>query len=378
MPASSYQLLLDGQAADDDFYTQLNSLEVEENLELPGAFQLHLPVSRTDTGELTFVNDSRFRPLASFAVVASVEGLPDECIFDGVVLSHKLHLQTGTTSSTLEVWGQDASWLMNLEEKVKEWVDVTDAQVAESIFGDYGIEPAEDNDLDESPTHPESGHSLMQHGSDIQFLRTLAKRTGKVVRVVCADKPGVRTGFFAKPNLDASPATTLVLNDPESWTVDALDLEWDMTRPTSVKTRQAFLGEDQPAEGVAGDTDDSGLPLLDDRDLATFSGQPMTALLTAPVDDAGELSMRAAAVLRDSDWFVRCQGEADVARLNLVLRAGSVVELAGIGSLHSGKYLVWSVRHTITQDSHRMRFSLMRNAVGPEPLSAGGLLGGLP
>lgn len=377
MLCSSYQLMLDGQPAEDDFYTQVSSLEVEENLELPGAFQLQLPVSRTDTGELSFINDIRLRPFAPLSVVATVQGKPTECIFDGFVLSHKLHLQTGTTSSSLEVWGQDASWLMNLEEKVKEWVDVTDSDVANSIFGDYGFQPADENTADDSPSHTESGHTLMQRGSDIQFLRTLGKRTGKLVRVVCGDKPGKRTGFFAKPNLDAPPAATLVLNDPEAWTVDALDIEWDIMRPSVVKARQALLNDDTP-EGVAGDTDSSGLDPLDDRDLATFADNPMTVLLTAPVDDAGELSTRAQALLRDSGWFVRCHGEADVARLNSVLRAGSVVELTGIGSVHSGKYLVWSVRHIITQDSHRMKFSLMRNAVGPEPSGAGGLLGGLP
>ena len=158
---------------------------------------------------------------------------------------------------------------MNLEEKVKEWVDVTDSDVANSIFGDYGFQPADENTADDSPSHTESGHTLMQRGSDIQFLRTLGKRTGKLVRVVCGDKPGKRTGFFAKPNLDAPPAATLVLNDPEAWTVDALDIEWDIMRPSVVKARQALLNDDTP-EGVAGDTDSSGLDPLDDRDLATL------------------------------------------------------------------------------------------------------------
>ena len=76
MPCSSYQLMLDGQAAEDDFYTQVSSLEVEENLELPGAFQLQLPVSRTDTGELSFINDIRLRPFAPLSVVATVQGKP--------------------------------------------------------------------------------------------------------------------------------------------------------------------------------------------------------------------------------------------------------------------------------------------------------------
>ncbi len=375
--ASTYQLILNGTPADDTLYIALTSIEVEENADLPGAIQLNLPVSRDANGDLQYVNDSRFQPLANLAVVATADGQSPQCIFDGYVLSHKLHLKTGITASTLQVWGQDASWLMNLEEKAKEWVDVTDADVANAIFNDYSITPASDNANDDSPSHTEDGHSLMQRTSDIQFLRSLARRNGKLCRVVCADKPGKRTGYFVKPKLDGDPILTLILNQPQTWTVDALDIEWDVTRPTAVQASQALFN-DSDEDGVSADTSDSGLALLDAQGLAAFAGKAMTVILTAPVDDAGELTLRAQSLLREADWFVRCEGEADVARLHAVLRVGTVVQLDGIGAVHSGKYYVWSVRHTITADSHKMKFVLVRNAVGSLPSSGGGLLGGLP
>ena len=165
---SSYQILLNGNAADADFYTAVSLLEIEENLDLPGAVQLSLPVGRTDAGDLTYVSDTRLQPMVNLAVVVTppsgsaagaiapglgrggVSGsasgaaavLQRRCIFDGYILSHKLHLETGNANSTLAVWGQDATWLMNLEEKVREWVNVTDADVANAIFGEYGITPA--------------------------------------------------------------------------------------------------------------------------------------------------------------------------------------------------------------------------------------------
>ena len=391
--SSNYQILFDGQAADADFYTSIASLEVEENMDLPGAVQLNLPVNRSDSGDLTYVADSRFKPLANIAVVATpAAGLAGaaasalgslglsgggasaaQCIFDGYVLSQKLHLEKGTTNSTLAVWGQDASWLMNLTENVKEWVDMTDGDVANAIFSDYGISAADDNTSDDSPSHTESGHSLMQRGSDIQFLRMLARRNGKFCRVACKDQPGQRIGYFARAKLDGDPVLTLTLTDPENWTMDAMDLDWDVTRPTSVIARQALFTDDEP-DGVSGDTSNSGLNPLGDRMLADFAGKPMTVLLAAPVDDGGELSLRAQSLLREADWFVRCEGQADVARVNAILRAGTVVQIDGIGALHSGKYYVWSVRHTITADSHKMKFVLMRNAVGPAPSAgAGGL-----
>jgi hypothetical protein len=376
--ASTFRLLFDGAPADGELYTALTSLEVEENVDMPGAIQLSLPVSRTDDGELSYVTDDRFKPFANLAVVATPEDKPDECIFDGYVLSQKLHLETGTVSSSLKVFGQDASWLMNLEEKAREWTDVTDADAAASIFGDYGITPAAENTDDDSPSHTEDGHTLMQRGSDIQFLRTLARRNGKICRVACGDTPGQRIGYFAKPKLDGDPLVTMTLNDPTgAWTVQALDVEWDVTRPSAVTARQALFNDDDP-NGASGDTSDSGLALLDERGLADFSGRPMTVMLTAPVDDAQELTLRAKSVLREAGWFVRCEGETDVSRLKAVLRAGAVVQVNAAGSLHSGKYFVWSVRHSITADLHKMKFVLIRNAIGPAPAGGlGGLLGGL-
>lgn len=375
--ASTFQLFMDGTAADDALYTALSMVEVEENVDLPGAIELSLPVDRTSEGDLTYINDARFKPFANIALVAQLEDGPAQCLFDGFVLSHKVHLETGITASTLKVWGQDAEWLMNLEEKVREWTDVTDADVAESIFGEYGISAASSNSADDSPSHTEDGHTLMQRGSDIQFLRRLARSNGKVCRIACADQPGQRTGYFATPELDAEPAATLSLNDPEAWSVDALDIDWEVTRPTAVKARQALFTDDDE-DGVGAEPTESGLSLLDARGAADFAGRAMTVLLAAPVDDAGELSLRATAVLREAGWFVRCVGEADVNRAKAILRAGTVVQLNGLGALHSGKYYVWSVRHRIDSDAHKMRFVLVRNAVGPEAAgAASGLLGGL-
>lgn len=392
MPGSSYQITFNGQAASPDFYNAVIKLEVEENMDLPGAVQINLPVSRSQSGDLTYVSDSTLQPMVNVAVVinppsggvangpdgddptsiagalggAAGAGSGQQCIFDGYILSHKLHLESGTTNSTLTVWGQDASWLMNLTENVKEWVDMTDADAANSIFGDYGITPDDSNTDDDSPSHTEDGHTLMQRASDIQFLRNLARRNGKICRIACADQPGMRTGYFSSPKLDGDPVATLSITDPTTWTVTSIDLEFDVSRPSSVIARQALF-TDSDEDGANADTSDSGLPLLSDRGLADFAGKSMTVLLTAPVDDAGELSLRAQSLLREAGWFVRCEGESDLARLGTVLRVGTIVELQGAGALHSGKYLVWSVRHSIGPVDHTMKFVLVRNAVGSPP-----------
>lgn len=377
--ASSFQIWMDGQPVAADFYDRITTLQVEENADLPGALQLRLPVARREDGDLTNVNETGLQPLHNIAVmVAPDDGAVPECIFDGYVLSHKLHMKSGLRSSYLEVFAQDASWLLNLEEKTREWANTTDGAAANTVFGEHGITPGPDNLTDDSGPYTEEAHTLMQRGTDLEFLRTLARRSGRLCRVTSGPAPGVRIGVFAKPALDGRPAATLKPNDPEAPNVREIEFEWDVMRPTAVTARQALFTDNSPS-GLSGDASDSGLSALDDRDLAAFAGEANTMILTAPADDAGQLNRRAQALVRDAGWFVRCSGEVSLGALRSVIRVGGLVTVEGVGGVHSGKYFVWSVRHQIEQQDHRMRFTLMRNAVGPEPSSSGGgPIGALP
>lgn len=360
---STYQVLFDGTPAEQDFYDQVSLLEVEENADLPGAISLKLPVAVAE-GELTWVADARIKPYANLAVVAAGPEGAEECIFDGYVLTHKVHLPSGVSGATVEVWGQDASVLMGLTDTVKEWSGLSDVEVAGQIFAGYGFSAAEANSSESAPSHTEDEHTLMQRSSDADFLRRLARRTGRWCRVVCADKPGVRTGVFASPDLAADPVVTIGVTDPATSAAPVLDFSVDATRPTAVAARQAGLSDNDQA-GVAADTKDSGLPAQDARTLADVTGRPRTVMLTAAADTA-ELPARSTGLLREAGWFVRCEGSADVNVVKQVLRVGTVVAVEGCGSLLSGPYLVWRVRHSFTTQAHSMAFVLVRNALGPE------------
>jgi hypothetical protein len=324
--ADRLQVLFDGRPAEAAFYDQLATVEVEESAELPGAVELTLPVSSVGAPgaeDLTPVGDDRLRPYRRVGGGVAAEGV---------------------------------SCLMNLKERVRSWEDRADHEVANDIFRSYGFDAASENEDASSPRC-----TVMQRATDAQHLRDRARRSGKLFRVCCGDTAGRNTGYFAKPQLGAAPAAKLVLNPPDAANLDTLDLEWDVARPSQALASVLLTGEDPES----GDTAESGLPLLGDRSLAAFAGadHAMEARLTT-VAGAGELRGRSAALLREAGWFVKCEGEADLARLNKVLRVGWIVELDGAGSVHSGRYLVWTVRHTISTESHRMRFVLVRNAVG--------------
>jgi hypothetical protein len=363
---SSFDIIIGGTSAD-DFDVDIVELEVEENADLPGAFAITLPVALNDDDYDT-ISDSRLAPLSNIAITAQASDGKTHCLIDGYVLAQQAHLDTGSARSTLKVWGQDASWLMNTKDKAKEWPDVTDANVANEIFDDYGITPDPANlDDDDGPTHTSDGATLMQRATDAQFLRSLARRSGKLFRVFCDEQPGQRTGYFAMPDLDADPVLTLVLNDDAAANVTTLDISFDVMRPSAVSAYQAlFTDQSGDDTGAGGTVDDDGLPDMDARGLAEVATDQgaVTAMLTTTAADADTLTQRSNALLRDAGWFVRCQGITDTDLLGAILRVGTIVELSAAGALYSGNYLVWNVRHRITAHKHEMNFVLVRNALG--------------
>lgn len=359
------QLGVGGKPVPGAFYDAIQRLEVEESSDQPGALLLGLPVNRTSTGDLQFVGDGTFEPTTNLTltVTPAAAGAQAQCIFDGYVLSWRLHLDRASTSSTIDVWAQDASWLMNVDDCVHEWSGQADGEVANAIFGTYGFTPASGNTVNDSPSHTPDGHTLYQRATDLQFLRGLARRGGKLCRVACTDTPGARTGYFVTPAVSGPSVATISLLDPASWTVETLDFDWDVMRPTEVDAGQVDLTQSS-GTGTDVSTDASGLKALDDRDYPTYFGRSSTLLLTAPAD-VPELGQRTSAVLTESGFFARCAGEADADRIGRILRVGDVVTLEGAGAIQSGDWLVWNVRHKFSLDSWKMSFTLVRNAMGP-------------
>ena len=368
------QLCVSGAAVPDAFYEAIAQMEIEESSDRPGALLLRLPVNRTSAGDLQFVGDGTFEPLTNVTVTVTpaASGASPQCIFDGYVLSWRLHLDRALTSSTIDIWAQDASWLMNIDDTVTEWSGQTDGEVANAIFAKYGFTPAAGNTDSDSPSHTPDGHTLLQRATDLQFLRGLARRGGKLCRVACNGTPGQRTGYFVVPGAAVQPVTTISVVDPDAWTVDTLDFDWDVMRPTEADASQVDLTQSADG-GTDVSADASGLPSLDARDYPAYLGQSSTLLLTAPAD-VPELEQRTAAVLTESGFFARCSGEVDADRIAAILRVGDVVTIEGAGNLQSGNWLVWNVRHRFSLESWKMAFTLVRNAMGP---AGGGTLGSL-
>ena len=60
------------------------------------------------------------------------------------------------------------------------------------------------------------------------------------------------------PAVDGQPVATISLVDPDSWTVETLDFDWDVMRPTEADASQVDLTQSSDS-GTDVTTDASGL-----------------------------------------------------------------------------------------------------------------------
>ena len=230
--------------------------------------------------------------------------------------------------------------------------------------------PPPDNSTDDSPAHTDDEHTLMQRGSDIDFLRRLARRTGRWCRVLCADKPGQRTGYFATPERRRRPGRSRsTLNDPAK--APGAGARLRLGRRPADRGRRA---PGEPHRRRPGRRQRRHLRL---RAGGARRARPRrrSPASDTTVDPHRRRRRRRAAAARPAGCCARpagspCEGTADLA----VAQAGAAGRdrRRGRGRRHPAVRQVPGVErapHASPRQAHSMAFVLVRNAIGPAPRS---------
>jgi phage protein D len=285
------------------------------------------------------------------------QGAQQVCLVRGPVTGHAARLAHGTAGSYVDVLGADASITLDRNFRTRVFEDARDADAVTSIAGEAGFIP----DVSSTQSvHRSDLRNLAQADTDLRFVRRLARRNGFLAWLTTDALSGTDTFHFKAPDLSASAAATLTINQAGANT-DAVDLRWDCQRPTAVDAVQLDFAN---AENLDASGTNSPSQALGSQRLADVLPSPQSSRVVAPGDDSAEVKARAEGAAFEAEWFAQATLETTLAGLGVAVRAPSVVEVAGAGSLHSGKWLVAAVRHLIDATGHRMTVDLVRNAWG--------------
>jgi len=361
VPAVTYTLSIDGVPASQELLQAIQQIEVEDHANMADMLRLQIVIGVKDgCAGWSFVDDNVFVRLANIKIAVAVGSGRAETLINAYVIETNATFANQPGSSILNVVAMDPTVLMSLEEKVKPWPNMADSDVADSIFTspEYKFETVID------PTtwrRQENDQTMIQRGTDIQFLQQLARRNGFEVYVETNGATGIVEGHFHAPRLDLPPQGVLSVNMRDATNVNSFNARFDMLRPS---TAQATNLDVESRENQKAQVGNSRLTALGRETALTAQQQRRVLLCQTGLIRTGESQTYAQAVVDQSALAITAEGELNTVAYGGLMRAKRPILVRGAGQQFSGTYYVERVHHILAPDSYKQNFTLRRNAVG--------------
>src|SRR5262245_43798996 len=124
---------IDGEEHE-ELYEDLLAAEVSERVGEPSSFALQIGIYKLPSGEWSRIDEESaasggFAPWQRVTIALGFADPPDVLI-DGYVAGVGPKFEGQEADSHLLVWGYDASYAMDIEEKVKEWPNKKYSEIA--------------------------------------------------------------------------------------------------------------------------------------------------------------------------------------------------------------------------------------------------------
>lgn len=365
MPDPRLLVSVEGQPLDPAVLGLLTRLEVRESDADPTVAALRFNARQAEDGEFSPIDDGIFTPSARVSIQVEAPGGNPVRLFEGFVTHVRPHFEmTIESNAYVEILAMDAAVLLNAEERVQAYPDMTDSDAAEQVFQRYGI------NFSGSPTsarHEEAKQLLVQRGTDWEFVQRLARRNGFVCYLEPDPQTGEVTAYFRERALKDTPQADLTVLR-EGANVKWLDLQAVMTGPVRAVgaaidpiAKRVVRSDGSPTAEPLGEA------LLDsevEQGLTRAGATAATALLRDPPPLEAAIAAEGSAATDRALFAVEARGEIDTALYRGLLRARRPVLIKGVGRAFAGTYYVRAVRTTIDEGNIAQTFVAARNASG--------------
>jgi phage protein D len=361
MPAVTYTVSIDGVPASPELLQAIQQIEVEDHASMADMLRLRVVIGVKDGGAgWTFVDDKIFGRLSHIQIAVAVGSGRAETLINAYVIETNATFANQPGASILNVVAMDPTVLMNLKEKVKPWPNRADSDVAIELFSspEYQFTPIVDTT---TWRRQENDQTLMQRGTDIQFLQQLARWNGFEVYVETNGLTGAVEGHFHAPRLTLPPQGVLLVNMRDATNVNNFNARFDMLRPATAQATNLDVESREPQQARV---DSSRLTALGRETTLTAQQQRRVLLYQTGLTRTGEAQTYAQAVVDQSALAIIADGELNTVAYGGLLHAKRPIDVYGAGETFSGTYYVERVQHILTPDSYKQNFMLRRNAVG--------------
>jgi hypothetical protein len=336
-----------------DLFSSLLDLTIEDDRRMASMLRLRYALSRADDGTWEGLDDQRIALWKKVSCSATVADEESE-LFRGYLTDIKVHFDQVLDSSWAEILAVDESVIMSIEEKIRDWPDKSDSDIATEIFNSYGLTPqVEATNI----THEQAVGTIIQRESDIAFLRRLASRNG----FECLVRNG--EGVFKPPVLDSSAKPVLSVHFGTETNVISFDAAVRAQGPGAVS---ASMIDPVSKEIQTTRFDSSSAPALGSTTAlvatAPPSGSPLIFLKHVQTLSMQEQEKRCAAAGEELLWFITSKIEVEAAQYGAILKRGDLVPVRGVSETLSGIYYVTAVTYRFEGERLLQQLTAIRNA----------------
>ena len=357
-------MLVDGSPLDPLVLARHTRAEVRESDRDPSVLALRFALVQRDDGEFGPLDDELFEPGVVLGFDVEPPGGLTQRLFEGPITHIRPHFETVEANAYLEVLAMDAAAILDAEERIVAWPNVTDSDVVSQILSSYQIRAAVD---DTAVLYDEDRQLLIQRATDWRFLQHLAQRNGARFYFEYDDAQEEVVGHFAAPDVAGPPQPDVVLLQPGR-SLNWADLQLLATGPVTMTAaaldpigKQIVRGEGTVALEVLG-PDDAAEAV--EEGLKATGATAARALVRDPFPLDEAIGTETTAATDEARFVVELRAELDPALYRGLLRARRPVLVRGVGRRFSGTYYVESVRTTLENASLLQTFVARRNATG--------------
>jgi hypothetical protein len=340
----------------------LTSVEVNVSATGTSGFQLTFSLANSSPLQTLFLLAGGAPvPIMRVILVATFGGLP-QVVMDGVVKHTEVVPDAMVGSSKLVATGEDLTAIMDLVDLsglpypgLTPDLRVLTILAKYSVFGIIPevipmIAPDIELPVERIPT---------QKGTDLAYIRQLAKEAGYVFYLEPGPVPGTTQAYWGPQIKIGIPQSALNVNMDAFTNVESLNLHYE---PQSSVLPIVFIQEPNtklilplPIPPVT--------PLNPPLGLIVPVPQKIEELEDTAKLSPGQAIMRGIARASETADVVSADGSLDVMRYGQILKARQLVGLRGAGLAYDGLYYVESTKHQIKLGEYKQSFSLKRNAL---------------
>jgi phage protein D len=343
-----YEVYINGGKLPPEAHVDINSIEVDQDIETVDMFSILMNPGEYEMEKRFKWIDSELLSLGSeIKIKAGYETALRTLLVGETTSLSPDYSDSG--SITLTVQGYDRLYRLGYGRKIRSFRKMKDSDIVAQVARDWKLTP------ETEATDVVHEYVFQNNKTDREFLIERARLNGFELRVEN------KTLYFRKPKEDRSKIITLTYGEK------LIDFFPRLTalRQTSKVTVKGW--NPQNKKGISGEAGigDEASKMAGKQTggeiVKNNAGQTEWTICMGNVAAKGEADAIAAARFREmADDLIIGEGSCIG---NPAIKAGTVIELKGLGERFSGLYYLVSCRHTIGEKGYTVYFNVKRSAV---------------